>query len=381
VRSLVASVAVLVLVVPAARAHHRQTPAIVPITTTGDASLPRLPPPSRTAAAVVVDDTVAVVSPFRNPTVPAFTFTAGTNDNPSISSSGRTVAWDSDADPVGTGAPGRQIVEHSRFAMLAPAVDPTGTSANPALDLFGIGVAFESTADLAGTGNVDARQIFYRVTGGPVRQLSRGMGTSRNPSIGLRGRIVVFDSTSHPITGNDTGNAQIWIADLLGGTADPITSGLGASEKPTLSNEGRIVAFESQADLAGDGHDTHTPQIFAYDTISKTFARVTNEPGGCTGATTARIKRDWRIAYLCSGDAYFTMLHANERWHVPTGGDTTRIVPQTDIHFMLVATTANLASGGTTPGHRVYMVNLFARPPLPAASSVTWFSTQGVPPL
>ena len=380
-RSLVASVAVLALVVPAARAHHRQTPAIVPITTAGDASLPRLPPPSRSAAAVVVDETVAVVNPFRTPTVPAFTFTQGTNDNPSISSNGRTVAWDSDADPLDTGAPGRQIVEQSRFAMLTPAVDPTGTSANPALDLFGIGVAFESTGDLAATGNVAARQIFYRVTGGTVRQLSRGMGTSRNPSIGLRGRIVVFDSTSHPITGNDTGIAQIWIADLLGGTADPITSGLGASEKPTLSNEGRIVVFESRADLAGDGHDTGTAQVFAYDTISRAFARITNEPGGCTDASTARIKRDWRIAYLCGGSAYFTMLRANQRWHVPTGGDTTRIVPQTDIHFMLVATTANLASGGTTPGHRVYMVNLFARPPLPVPGSVLWFPFQGIPPL
>jgi hypothetical protein len=120
-----------------------------------------------------------------------------------------------------------------------------------------------------------------------------------------------------------------------------------------------------------------------YDTNTHTFARITNEPGGCTGASSARIMRDWRIGYVCGGTAYFTMLRANQRFRVQTdGGDTTRISPQGDAHFVLVATTADLLAGsGTTAGHRVYMVNLYARPPATAASSVLWFPTQGIPPL
>jgi hypothetical protein len=375
-------VAVLGLAVPPARAHHRQTPPIVAITNAGDASLPRLAPASRKAAAVVVDATIAVVNPFRTPSTPAFTFTSGTNANPSISSNGRTVAWDSDADPLALGGPGRQIVEQTHFGLLEPTVDPTGTSANPALDLIGISVAFESTADLAGAGNAGARQIFFQQAGGPIRQLSRGVGTSRNASVDLRSQTVVFESTSHPLTGDDTGVAQIWIANLVGGTADPITSGLGASTNPTLSNDGRVIVFESRADLAGDGHKTDTPQVFAYDTVSKTFARVTNDAGGCTGPTAARIKRDWRIGYVCGGGAAFTMLRANQRFEVATvGGDTTRLVPQADAHFMLVATTANLAGAGTTAGHQVYMVNLFKRPPTASPSAVVWFPFQGLSPL
>jgi hypothetical protein len=64
--------------------------------------------------------------------------------------------------------------------------------------------------------------------------------------------------------------------------------------------------------------------------------------------------RDWRIGYVCSGTAYFTMLRANQRFRVQTdGGDTTRISPQGDAHFVLVATTADLIAGsGTTLGHR-----------------------------
>jgi hypothetical protein len=381
VRRLLSSVLVLALAT-AADAHHRQTAPVVAITTSGDASLPRLPPPSRKAAALVVDTTVAVVNPFRVPTVPAFSFASGANANPSISSNGRIVAWDTDADPLGSGAPGRQVVEQNRVLLQQVAVDPSGTSTNPALDLAGIAVAFESTADLAGTGNAGARQVFLRQLGGPILQLSRGAGTSRNASIALRNRIVVFESTSHPLTGDDTGIAQIWIAGLGTGTADPITSALGASTNPSVSNDGRIVVFESRADLAGDGHDTGTTQVYAYDTFSQTFARLTADAGGCARATAIRIKRDWRIAYLCSGQAYFSMLRANQRFSVDTvGGDTTRLVPQADAHFMLVATTADLLGGGTTAGHRVYMLNLFKRPATPVASAIAWFPTQGIPPL
>jgi Tol biopolymer transport system component len=373
----------LALAVSPARAHHRQTPPIVAMSTSGDATLPRLAPPSRKAISFTVDGAVNVVQPFRKPIAPSFVFSDGTNANPTISSNGKTIAFDSDADPLNTNAPGRQIVEQSRFTFVAPAVDPTGTSANPAVDIAGLGVAFESTGDLAATGNAGARQIFYTMPGGAVRQMSTGQGTSRNPSVGIRGRIVVFDSTSDPVTGADTGVPQIWIASLTTNTATRITSGAGASEKPTLSNDGRVIVFESRADLAGDGHDTGVPQVFMYDTNTRTFARITNEPGGCTGASSARIMRDWRIGYVCGGSGYFTMLRANQRFRVQTdGGDTTRLSPQGDAHFVLVATTADLAAGsGTTAGHRVYMVNLYARPPATATSGVTWFPTQGIPPL
>ena len=379
---IVPAVVFVVLGAPVALAHHRQTPPIVEITPKGDAALPRLAPASRKAAAVIVDDTIAVVSPFQNPTTPRFSFTVGTNGNPSISANGRTVAWDTDADPLGNGAPGRQVISATRFGMTQVAIDPTGTSENPALDLFGIYAAFESTADLAGTGNAGARQIFFRYPDGTLTQLSQGFGTSRNPSVGLKGVTVVFDSTSDPVTGADTGIPQIWLADRVHVTAAPVTSGAGASSVPSFSNDGRVVVFESTADLAGDGHDTGTPQIFAYDTLSKTFAQVTADAGGCTGATTIRIQRDWRIAYLCSGVAYFTMLRMNQRFRVQTdGGDTTRLVPQADTHFVLTATTANLLGNGTMPEHHVYMVNLFKRPPESVPSSVVWFPFQGIPSL
>lgn len=373
-RPLVPLVLAIALVAAPARAHHRKTPPVVAFTTSGEATLPRLAPPSRKAAAFVVDDTVTVVNPFRTPIVPAFTFTSGTNANPSISKNGRTVAWDTDADPLGSGAPGRQVIRSNPFGLVQAAIDPSGTSANAAVDAMGLYTAFESTADLAGTGNAGARQVFLRLTDGTITQLSQGAGTSGNPSVGLKARIVVFDSTSDPVTGDDTGMAQIWFADLLAGTTAPITAGAGSSHRPSFSNDFRTVVFESRADLAGDGHDTGVPQVFAWDRYTKQFARVTDDVGGCTEPTAARIQRDQRIGYTCGGVAYFTMLNANARFRVQTdGGQATRLVPQGDAYFVLVATDADLLNAGAPAGHRIYMINLFARAPEPVPSAVVFF--------
>ena len=379
-RPLRLALAVVLASAGTALAHHRQTPPLVALTTTGDATLPRGAPPSRKAVAVVVDDGIAVVEPFRNPMLPTFAFTDGTNAAPVISKNGRTVAWDSDADPLASGVPGRQVLRRTRFGIQQVAVDPTGTSVNATIDLAGVSVAFESTGDLAGTGTVGVTQVFFDRPGGLIQQLSHGSGTSGHAALDLRGRFCAFDSTSDPDTGADTGIPQIWLADTLLGTAAPITAGAGASRLPAFANDGRLLVFESEAELDGDGHDTGVPQVFAYDTREEKFARVTNDATGCTSPTTAHIQRDWRVGYLCGGMAYFTMVLANQRFLVDTaGGDTTRLVPQADTHFVLVATSADLIGGGTTPEHRVYMVNLFKRPPTSVASAVTWFSPPAAP--
>ena len=359
---------------------------MVPLTTGGDTALPRLPVPSRKAVGLTVDDgaTVAIVAPFRRPAVSGVVFHGGDNGDPAVAFSGRTVTWASDADPLGSGAPGTQVLVSSPAGIVQVAVDPTGTSADPAIDLFGTAVAFDSTGDLAATGNAGARQVFVRILrGGPIAQVSRGVGTSGHAAIGAKGRVVVFDSTSDATSGADTGVAQIWVADRVAGTTRALTAGAAPSTRPTLSDDARVIAFESRADLAGDGHDTGTSQVYVHDLRTATFARLTDDAGGCTAPAVARIQRDWRVTYRCGGQVYFTMLRAGTRWRIDIpAGDTSGILPQVDVHFLLVSTTADLASGaGTTPGHQVYMVNLWKRPPVPVAGSVLWFPTQGIPPL
>jgi len=51
------------------------------------------------------------------------------------------------------------------------------------------------------------------------------------------------------------------------------------------------------------------------------------------------------------------------------------------IHFLILGTTGDLLSGGTTLGKQVYMVNLFKRPADPVPGLAQWFPTRGIPPL
>jgi hypothetical protein len=379
-----------VLAAHPALAHHRKTPPIVQFTTTGDSSLPRLPTPSPRWVAIAVptppNTWVIRLSPWFPPIIEDPIATLGDNENPAVSLAGDVVAWDTDEDPAGTGLPGRQIVLNKAGTLIAGPSDPTGTSSNPAVDTIGERVAFESNGDLANTGNPGARQIFLRQPDGTVAQVSRGVGTSRHPTISGLQELIAFDSTSDQESGADTLIPQVWI-----GSTDrplppltPITHGLGPSTKPVLSDDGRVIAFESTADLAGTGEDTGVPQVFAYDIRSGTFAQVTNEPEGCTDPAVLHLHDDWRVTYTCANTAYFYTLAADGRYRVQTdGGDTPRIYPGPAVHFVLVSTTADLMAGtGTTPGHEIYMVNLFKRHPaiVTNVSNAVWFPHRGIHP-
>ena len=382
--------AALVLASPAV-AHHRQTAPVVGLVLSGNTLLPRVPAPGNKTLALAVQfgagRRIVSLSPWRdrkNPAVQTVIAEAGDHDNPAVSVSGRAFAFDSGSDPLASGLSGRQVIGVQRVTQFAVSDDPTGTSNNASIDTTGNVIAFESTGDLAGTGNAGVRQVFVRDRNGDVRQLSTGAGTSRHVVLSAKRRLVAFESSSNPTTGADTGVAQIWLGDVERGGALPITAGRGPSRNAAISNDARIVAFESTADLAGTQADTGVPQIFIYDTKSQTYARITNEPAGCTLPSSFKVQRDWRIAYVCGSLPYFTMLRANQRYIVPAAdGVTQRVITELGIHFLVLSTTADLLDpdGGTTPGSQVYLVNLFKFQARPVPGETEWFPSQGLPPL
>ena len=378
----------VVLLASPALAHHRQTAAVLALTTGGDTALPRLPAPGRTTIVLALpggpDTAIATLKPYKTPILETPIATTGDNQNPAVSFTGSIVAYDSTADPAGTGNPGRQIViAHSGVPLAGPS-DPTGTSANPTLDVGGQRVAFESTGDLANAGNTGQRQIFLMQPTGGVAQMSSGLGTSRNPALSARRGWLAFESTSASVTGIDTGIEQIWLGTVDGTPATPVTDGLAASTQPSFSADGAILTFQSRANLAGDKADMGVPQVFIYDTKSKTSAQLTFDPAGCTDPGVTKVKRDWRVGFVCSGAAYFYMIREDVLYQVATpGGDTTRMYPELGKHFLVLSTTADLVNGsGTTAGHQVYMVNLYKRPAMPIPSAVAvWFPFRGINPL
>jgi hypothetical protein len=372
-----------------ALAHHRQTPPIIQFTSAGDVSLPRVPALGRK---IITFETpsgsgtqIVTAAPYKDPSILTPIGPAGDNQNPSISFTGTTVAWDTDTDPTNSGLPGRQIALARRGTFLQGPADPTGTSGNPSLDVGGTRVMFESTGDLAGTGNAGVRQVFLRSPGGVVTQVSTGLGAATNPVLSPKKHLLAFQSTSDPVTGLDTGVSQIWMGGLDATQPPaPLTNGLADSTRPSFSDDGAVVAFESRADLADDQSDMGVPQIFIYHVKSHTFAQITREPGGCTTPAAARAKRDWRVGFVCGGTAYVYMLRADTWSRLQTnGGNTTAIVPALGVHFYVVATTGDLATDGSpTAGHQIYQVNSFKRPleAVDLGYVADWFPFRGLPP-
>lgn len=381
-----AALAALALSLGSAQAFHKSTPTIVPLSSGGDIDLPRIPPQGRRSMVLVLPESggtkVVSLSPHKTGSQASLVFSGGDNEHPAVSASGKAFAWDTDADPLGSGAPGRQVLMNVKGALIQAAVDPTGTSENPAMDKSGRRVVFESTGDLAGTGNAGARQIFLRESNGILFQVSSGEGDSRNPMLSAKGRMLAYESSSHPATGADTGVSQVFVGRYDQLPTTRITAGAGPSRNPGLSDDGRLVVFESLADLAGDGASTGVPEIFAYDIRSQTFAQLTDDGAGCTEPAANRFGPDWRVTFICGGEAQFFMLRKNERYRVQTpDGDTQSVLPELGSHFVLLSTTANLFSGGTTTGHQIYMVNLFNRPAEAMEGTAVWFPFQGIRPL
>jgi hypothetical protein len=371
-------------------AHHRQQPEILQYTSSGDVGLPRLPSLGRTTVVLAIpngaDTQIVTVRPYKDPSMLNPISLTGDNQNPSISFSGGVVAWDTDADPLSTGLPGRQIALSRRGTLMQGPADPTGTSTNPSLDVAGSRLAFESSGDLAGQGNPGMRQVFLRSPGGTITQMSRGIGNSTNPMLSPKKHLITFQSTSHPVTGLDTGVSQVWLGGISAtDLPQPITNGLVDSGKPTFSDDGAVVAFESRANLANDLTDLGAPQVFIYHIKSNTYAQITREPNGCVDPAVGRFKRDWRVSFVCDGVGYVYFLRTDKRYHLNTnpGSHTSRVVPEPGTHFFVVSTTGDLGAGaGTTPGHQIYQVNAYKRPLEPSDPGYVarWFPFRGVPP-
>jgi hypothetical protein len=365
-------------------AHHTGTPAIVRLTSSGDNDLPRLPAFGGYLGLVLDGGTthpVVSLKIFDHPDVHKTLSTAGTNANPTTATS-PVVAWDSDGDPLFSGLPGRQVFLSLNGVVSQVSQDPTGTSVNAAVDSKGSRVGFQSSGNLTGAGPPDTQQVYIRNAGFLV-QVSRGSGTSGNVALNRLGGRFVFDSTSDPLDGHDTGVPQVWVGNLDNSPARAVTSGLGGSQHPEISSEGRLVVFESTADLAHGGADTGIPEVFAYDTSTSTFAQITADATGCTGASTRKILADWRIAFTCGNEGFYYDLRRDRRYHVQTpDGTVSGIVTAFGTYFLGISTTANLLGSGTTSGHQIYLVNLYKRPAeVVAGSPALWFPTRGIKPL
>ncbi len=209
---------------------------------------------------------------------------------PEISSDGRWVAFESaatnlaavdDANGRGTDVYLFNVEEQaiSRVSVGRHNLQPAqGSSGSPSISDDGRYVAFVSSASLDDSPpprrawSKPQRQVFIRdVRSGTTRLVSRtvggaaGDGGSSHPSITGDGRFVAFASTAPDLVGIDR-KARITaenvvMFDTVSGQMTLVsrtaagTSGNGRSRYPAFSGDGQFIAFESDAsDLSCDRH-------------------------------------------------------------------------------------------------------------------------------
>ncbi len=122
--------------------------------------------------------------------------------------------------------------------------------ARPAVSADGSAIAFDTPLGLA-TGDTDAAGDVYLRTRDGLTRISPGGGQSRAPAISADGRRVAFESDD-PGARDANGARDVFVWDRSGGaqlvsTAPSGAAGDGRSRAPSLSADGRLLAFESEA--------------------------------------------------------------------------------------------------------------------------------------
>jgi Tol biopolymer transport system component len=233
---------------------------------------------------------------------------AAASYNPALSADGRYVAFESSAANLvegDTNGHGDIFVKDltsgaTRLATSSSAsVQANGTSSAPALTADGRYVTFSSYASNLVDGDTNGvLDVFVKdLTTGATRRVStdstgaQANGQSVSPAaLSADGRYVAFASyATNLVTGDTNAAPDVFVKDLTGGATIRVSSsstgqqGDGFSESPTLSADGRYVAFASDAanlvtDDANDAMD-----IFVKDITSGIVRLVSSSSTGTAG--------------------------------------------------------------------------------------------------
>ena len=116
---------------------------------------------------------------------------------------------------------------------------------------------------------------------------AQGNSVSGDPSISTDGRYVAFDSlASNLVLGDTNGLEDVFVRDRLTGTTERVsistggTEGNGFSAIPSISADGRYVAFESVASNLVPGDTNGTRDVFVRDRQTGTTQRVSIDSSG-----------------------------------------------------------------------------------------------------
>ncbi|HET9228626.1 MAG TPA: hypothetical protein VFR31_18250 [Thermoanaerobaculia bacterium] len=272
---------------------------------------------------------------------------------PSISGDGRYVVFESEAQSLVPGqvdSPGtNDLFLYDRVAGAltlithaagSPATTANGRSERAVISRDGAFIAFSSEATnlVSGQfdGNNDSDIFLYDRASGITTLVSHANGSSTTAASGLSfgaeinpdGRYVAFTSNSSNLVAGQADPAlsvDVFLFDRIAGTTRivshksgaPAATGSGNSGRPSMSDDGRYIAFDSDAgDLAPGTTETasNSLDIFVWDRDSGTTTLVSHAPGAPNVAASSS------YGLRISGDGSFVAFISDFK-HLP--GQTT----------------------------------------------------------
>jgi len=219
----------------------------------------------------------------------------------------------------------------TRVSVGTGGVESNGYSNSPRISADGRFVAFLSGAsNLVAADTNGAVDVFVHDTQTQVTTLVsvssagvQGAGTSYAPSISADGRYVAFHSSASNLVAGDTNNAwDVFVHDMqTGATARVSLSNTGAQATnhcaaPSISADGRYVAFHSNATNLVTGDTNGVWDIFVRDTLNGTTQRVSVNGAGvqCNGnCADASISADGSVIAFTSAATNLDPSDANLR--------------------------------------------------------------------
>ncbi len=244
---------------------------------------------------------------------------------PSFSADGRYVAFFSEATnlvPGDTNGFGdvfvhdRQTATTQRVSISSSGEQGNNSSMDVGLSADGRFVAFASAASNLVTGDTGPMTDIFvhdRQTGYTERVTGQANGASDSPSISANGRYVAFSSEANNLVLNDTnGVADVFVHDSQTGLIQRVSlssagvQGNYVSSKPHITDDGRYVAFLSRANNLVSIDGNGLTDAFVRDLQASTTAMVSVASSGAQGygfADSVSISRDGRyVAFGYSTD-------------------------------------------------------------------------------
>jgi ELWxxDGT repeat protein/predicted outer membrane repeat protein len=224
--------------------------------------------------------------------------TNGNSNIPSISADGRYVAFTSAATNLVPGDTNscpdvfvydRQTDTIERVSISSDASQANRISYTPSLSADGRYVAFQSEASNLVPGDTNGKSdifVYDRQTGAIERVSIASDGSqanlfSFNLSISASGRYVAFDSSaSNLVPGDTNGKSDIFVYDRQTDEIERVSLASGGSQAngesnyPSISDDGRYVAFVSSASNLVLGDTNGYRDTFVYDRQTDEIERV-----------------------------------------------------------------------------------------------------------